>query len=119
MPTLASLTPVFSANSRVSRVSKARASAFSQRRMRRSRPASGPEWDVQGGDNALLEIAPPNDEPFVDTDGNPVDRDGPQIPDDNARPDEGLPPPDDDRPPPNDDDDNRAPGGKQNLVLVP
>ena len=79
--------------------------------------ASGPEWEVQGGDNALLEIAPPNDEPFVDPDGNPVERDSPRPPDETARPDEGLPP-DDDRPPP-DDEDQRAPGGKQNLVLAP
>jgi penicillin-binding protein 1A len=69
--------------------------------------ASGPEWEVQGGDNALLEIAPPNDEPFVDPDGNPVDRDSPP-PRDDARPDEGLPP-DDDRPPADDDEDNRDP----------
>jgi len=62
---------------------------------------------VQGGDNALLEIAPPNDEPFVDPDGNPVDRDSPP-PRDDARPDEGLPP-DDDRPPADDDEDNRDP----------
>jgi penicillin-binding protein 1A len=59
--------------------------------------AAGPEWEVQGGDNALLEMAPPNDEPFVDADGNPVERDGPPLPpeeDRGLRPDEGLPPDD-------------------------
>ena len=72
----------------------------------------GPEWEVEGGDNALLEVAPPNDEPFVDADGNPVERDAPAPQrEDNVRPDEGLPP-DDDRPPPNDDEDNRDPHGK-------
>jgi len=71
--------------------------------------ASGPEWEVQGGDNALLEIAPPNDEPFVDADGNPVDRGGPPPRDDTVRPDEGLPP-DDDRPTPDDDEDRDSRG---------
>jgi hypothetical protein len=53
----------------------------------------------------------------VDPDGNPVERDSPRPPDDTARPDEGLPP-DEEAPPPSDDD-NRAPGGKQTLVLAP
>jgi penicillin-binding protein 1A len=53
--------------------------------------ATGPEWEVEGGDNALLEIAPPNDQPFVDADGNPVEPEGPP-PRDEPRPDEGLPP---------------------------
>ena len=59
--------------------------------------ATGPEWEVEGGDNALLEIAPPNDEPFVDADGNPIERDGPPPRDDEGlrRPDDGLPPEDD------------------------
>ncbi|HTU09359.1 MAG TPA: PBP1A family penicillin-binding protein [Allosphingosinicella sp.] len=59
--------------------------------------ATGPEWEVQGGDNALLEIAPPNDEPFVDADGNPIEPGGPPPRDDGGlrRPDEGLPPEDD------------------------
>ena len=56
--------------------------------------ATGPEWEIEGGDNALLEIAPPDDEPFVDADGNPVERDGP--PADDFRPNEGLPPEEED-----------------------
>jgi penicillin-binding protein 1A len=70
--------------------------------------AAGPEWDVEGGDNALLEIAPPNDQPFVDADGNPVERDSPPRPDDDRalRPDDGLPP-DDEGLRPDDGDDNR------------
>jgi penicillin-binding protein 1A len=65
--------------------------------------ATGPEWEVQGGDNALLEIAPPNDEPFVDADGNPAG-DPPPPGDDNFRPDEGLPPEEDSLPPPDDEE---------------
>ena len=68
--------------------------------------AAGPEWEIQGGDNALLEIAPPDDQPFVDADGYPPERDGPPPREDNLRPDEGLPP-EDDGPPPYDEDDNR------------
>ena len=59
--------------------------------------ATGPEWEIEGGDNALLEIAPPDDEPFVDADGNPVERDGPPV--DDFRPNEGLPPEEDFRAP--------------------
>ncbi len=64
--------------------------------------ATGPEWEVEGGDNALLEIAPLNDEPFVDADGNPIERDG--LPrDENFRPDEGLPPDEQGLRPPDDE----------------
>jgi penicillin-binding protein 1A len=57
--------------------------------------ATGPEWEVEGGDNALLEIAPPNDEPFVDADGNPVERDAPPPQDTRpGRPDEATQPED-------------------------
>jgi penicillin-binding protein 1A len=65
--------------------------------------ATGPEWEVEGGDNALLEIAPPNDEPFVDADGNPLG-DGSPPRDETLRPDEGRPPEDEPLPPPDEEE---------------
>ena len=44
--------------------------------------ATGPEWQVDEGENEIL-LAPPDDEPLVDADGNPI---------------EPAPPPEDDRP---------------------
>ncbi len=81
--------------------------------------ATGPEWEVEGGDNALLEIAPPNDQPFVDADGNPIERDNPPPPNDERarRPDEGLPP-EDEGVRPDDDDDNREAGAKMGAGAV-
>jgi len=44
---------------------------------------TGPEWQVDEGDNELF-LAPPDDEPFVDADGNPIERAPP--PEDDPRP---------------------------------
>jgi penicillin-binding protein 1A len=66
--------------------------------------ATGPEWQVDEADNELF-LAPPEDQPLVDADGNPIEPAPP--PDDNPRPrtpdeatqpeDEGLQPDNDDR----------------------
>jgi penicillin-binding protein 1A len=75
---------------------------------------TGPEWQVDEGDNQLF-LAPPDDAPLVDADGNPIERappedDRPRGPDEAVQPEEeGLQPDEeDDRPPGRGRDDRRA-----------
>jgi len=61
--------------------------------------AAAPEWQIEG-DNEIW-FAPPDDQPLVDADGNPIDP-APPLPEDEgkqSRPDE-APPPEEDAPPP-------------------
>ena len=61
--------------------------------------AASPEWQIEG-DNEIW-FAPPDDQPLVDADGNPIDP-APPLPEDEdkqSRPDE-APPPEEDAPPP-------------------
>jgi penicillin-binding protein 1A len=64
---------------------------------------SGPEWQIEG-DNEIW-FAPPDDQPLVDADGNPVE---PAPPEDDVRPrpDEAIQP-DEEEPPPGDKEDGR------------
>jgi penicillin-binding protein 1A len=61
--------------------------------------AAAPDWDAQG-DNQIW-YAPPNDQPLVDADGNPIEPGQPSRPDDeqSANPDQATPPKDEDAQP--------------------
>jgi penicillin-binding protein 1A len=61
--------------------------------------AAAPDWEAEG-DNQIW-YAPPNDEPLVDADGNPIEPGQPSQPDDDqsGNPDRATPPKDEDEQP--------------------
>jgi penicillin-binding protein 1A len=61
--------------------------------------AAAPDWQAEG-DNQIW-YAPPNDEPLVDADGNPIEPGQPAPPadDQSGNPDQATPPKDEEAPP--------------------
>ena len=61
--------------------------------------AAAPDWEAEG-DNQIW-YAPPNDQPLVDADGNPIEPGQPSRPDDDqsGNPDQATPPKDEDAQP--------------------